>query len=157
MMHDIRALARDLIEHGATHLTPRKRRVPAHIASRRHSADDVVAEFEERMTLGQHTADRVARWVGSWAFIGSIAILLALWTSWDVLSGRPFDPYPFIFLNLILSMIAAIQAPVIKMSQNRQAEVDRRQAANDYDVNLRAELEIMKLHVKLDRLAERLP
>ena len=68
-----------------------------------------------------------------------------------------FDPYPYVFLNLILSMLAAIQAPVIMMSQNRQAENDRHTAASDYDVNLRAELEIMELHAKLDRLAERLP
>jgi uncharacterized membrane protein len=157
MDEDIRALAHELIQHGATHLTPRERRVLAHIANRRHSAHDAVAEFEERMTLGQRAADRIARWGGSWVFIGAFALFLALWAAWNVLSGQPFDPYPFIFLNLILSMLAAIQAPVIMMSQNRQAEIDRRQAANDYDVNLRAELEIMELHAKLDRLAERLP
>jgi len=155
MDEDIRALARDLIEHGASHLTPRERRVLAYIASRPQTARNPRAEFEDRMTLGQRAADQIARWGGSWAFVGGFCLSLALWCGWNVLTGRPFDPYPFIFL--ILSMLAAIRAPVIMMSQNRQAEIDRHTAASDYDASLRAEIEIMELHAKLDGLAARLP
>jgi uncharacterized membrane protein len=103
-------------------------------------------------------ADRVAAIGGSWAFIGGFCACLALWIVLNV-GLKPFhlsfDPYPFIFLNLILSTVAAIQAPVIMMSQNRQAMKDRLNAEHDYVVNLRAELEIMRLHDKLDALRER--
>lgn len=153
----IKALALELLEHGVDHLSSRERRVLAQIASRRHVARNSLTEYEAQMTLGQRAADRLARWGGSWTFVGGFAASLVLWCLWNLVSGRPFDPYPFIFLNLILSMLAAIQAPVIMMSQNRQAEIDRRQAGSDYEVNLRAELEIMELHDKIDRLSERLP
>jgi uncharacterized membrane protein len=102
-------------------------------------------------------ADKVAAIGGSWAFIGGFSLCLALWIALN-LGLKPFhlafDPYPFIFLNLILSTVAAIQAPVIMMSQNRQATKDRLNAEHDYVVNLRAELEIMRLHDKLDALRE---
>jgi uncharacterized membrane protein len=102
-------------------------------------------------------ADKVAAIGGSWAFIGGFSLCLALWIGLN-LGLKPlhlaFDPYPFIFLNLILSTVAAIQAPVIMMSQNRQATKDRLNAEHDYVVNLRAELEIMRLHDKLDALRE---
>lgn len=97
-------------------------------------------------------ADRMAEIGGSWTFLGSFAVALACWVSLNlVLSGwgQAFDPYPFIFLNLVLSTLAAVQAPVILMSQNRQAARDRQAAEHDYRVNLRAELEIMRLHDRL--------
>ncbi|GAA0272872.1 DUF1003 domain-containing protein [Alteraurantiacibacter aestuarii] len=100
-------------------------------------------------------ADSVARVGGSWPFIGGFFLFLALWVGGNTLllaSAKPFDPYPFIFLNLILSMLAAIQAPIIMMSQNRQAEKDRVAAAHDYEVNLRSEIEILAMQQKLDRL-----
>lgn len=105
-------------------------------------------------TLGQRLADRIAAAGGSWRFIGSFGLVLLLWIAVNtiVLATRPFDPYPFILLNLILSCLAAIQAPVIMMSQNRQESRDRRQAMHDYQVNLKAELEIRHLHQKLDHL-----
>jgi uncharacterized membrane protein len=105
-------------------------------------------------TLGQRVADKVATFGGSWTFIISFVIFLLLWISANVfiLSNKGFDPYPFILLNLILSCVAALQAPVIMMSQNRQEEKDRERARNDYMVNLKSELEIRMLHEKLDHL-----
>ncbi|RUV28066.1 DUF1003 domain-containing protein [Mesorhizobium sp. M5C.F.Ca.IN.020.32.2.1] len=105
-------------------------------------------------TFGDRLADTIARIGGSWSFILAFIAFLILWASGNVwlLSRDAFDPYPFIFLNLILSMIAALQAPVIMMAQNRQAERDRIDAAHDYEVNLKAEIEIMALHEKLDEL-----
>jgi uncharacterized membrane protein len=152
----IRELAHELLEQGVTQLSSRERRVLSRIASRRQVARNALGEYEAQMSLGQRAADRLARWGGSWPFVLGFGLFLLLWCAWNLLSGRAFDPYPFIFLNLILSMLAALQAPVIMMSQNRQSEIDRRQAGSDYEVNLRAELEIMELHAKLDRLAERL-
>jgi uncharacterized membrane protein len=123
-------------------------------------ARNIADETDEAMTFGQRLADRVAEIGGSWSFIIGFGIFLAAWAALNglvlVRSGlRPFDPYPFIFLNLILSMIAAVQAPVIMMSQNRQATKDRAAAEHDYEVNLKAELEILALHEKLDALRAR--
>lgn len=107
----------------------------------------------DEMTFGEHLADRVATFGGSWTFIILFCAILLLWTVGNVwLLTQPFDPYPFIFLNLMLSMLAALQAPVIMMSQNRQGAKDRRNAELDYEVNLKAEIEIMALHEKLDAL-----
>jgi|EndMetStandDraft_5_1072996.scaffolds.fasta_scaffold33499_3 uncharacterized membrane protein len=105
-------------------------------------------------TFGDRVADMIARIGGSWTFILGFIAFLVLWTLGNVwlLSRNAFDPYPFIFLNLVLSMVAALQAPVIMMSQNRQTERDRIDAAHDYEVNLKAEIEIMALHEKLDEL-----
>ena len=103
--------------------------------------------------LGERLADRVSAFGGSWTFIGLFALVLVAWAALNAAWLRhPFDPYPFIFLNLLLSMLAAIQAPVIMMSQNRQAAKDRASAEGDYAVNLKAELEILALHDKLDAL-----
>ena len=104
--------------------------------------------------FGERTADAVARFGGSWAFIGLFAAFLAAWTLINVYLPRAAapDPYPFIFLNLLLSMLAAVQAPFIMMSQNRQASKDRQMAIYDYEVNVKAEIEIMALHDKLDAL-----
>ena len=107
----------------------------------------------EKYTLGQRAADAIARFAGSWAFIFSFTGLLILWMIVNtLLASKAFDPYPFILLNLVLSMLAAIQAPVILMAQNRQADKDRAHSAHDYEVNLKAELEIMMLHDKIDQL-----
>jgi len=104
-------------------------------------------------SFGERIADRVAEFGGSWTFIGLFALVLVAWVVSNSLWLRhPFDPYPYIFLNLMLSMLAAIQAPVIMMSQNRHAAKDRADAENDYAVNLKAELEILALHDKLDAL-----
>jgi uncharacterized membrane protein len=105
-------------------------------------------------TLGERVADSVARLGGSWTFIALCLASLFAWTiiNTRILGASAFDPYPFIFLNLLLSMVAALQAPVIMMSQNRQAAIDRQLAAHDYEVNLKAEIEIMALHEKMDAL-----
>jgi uncharacterized membrane protein len=115
---------------------------------------DVNAAFDRDLTPGEHLADRVAEFGGSWRFIGSFGVFLVIWMAVNsaALLWRPWDPYPFILLNLILSCIAALQAPVIMMSQNRQEEKDRLRAENDYRVNLKAELEIRNLHAKMDLL-----
>jgi uncharacterized membrane protein len=124
------------------------------VARRGRVSKLVNQEFEAHMTLGQRVADRVARFGGSWPFIFIFGGVLLAWmalNSW-LFAHHPFDPYPFILLNLVLSALAAIQAPVIMMSQNRQAEKDRMQAQQDYEINLMAEFEIRDLHDKLDAL-----
>ena len=117
-------------------------------------AENLNLEFEKSVTFGQRIADRVATFGGSWSFIGSFALVLVVWIGINTLSAlwRPFDPYPFILLNLILSCVAALQAPIIMMSQNRMEARDRLRSENDYQVNLKAELEIRHLHEKLDVL-----
>ena len=125
---------------------------------RNHVSRNVNIELQECMTLGQRVADRVAAFGGSWTFITIFGLIMLVWVILNTaaLFSSHFDPYPYILLNLFLSMIAAIQAPVIMMSQNRQAAKDRLQADQDYQVNLKAELEVAQLHRKLDRLYERM-
>ncbi len=110
----------------------------------------------ETLTRGQRLSDRIARFGGSWGFITSFLLVLAVWIVYNVNAptGDAFDPYPFILMNLILSCIAAIQAPVIMMSQNRKEEKDRMRAENDHMVNLKAEIQIRSLHQKVDLLLE---
>ncbi len=117
-------------------------------------SSDIDKEFEQDWTLGERLADRIAAFGGSWAFLGIFALILLGWIAMNslVLFWRPFDPYPYILLNLLLSCLAAIQAPVIMMSQNRQEAKDRLRAQHDYQVNLKAELEIRQIHEKLDHL-----
>ena len=110
--------------------------------------------FDEQMTLGQRVADSVASFGGSWTFIGLFLGAMFLWMAYNMAGGRKFDPFPFILLNLVLSCLASLQAPVIMMSQNRQSAKDRVDAQHDYAVNLRAELEVMGLHEKLDELRD---
>ncbi len=111
------------------------------------------SEFSEQTTFGQRLADKIAEFGGSWSFILSFFTLLAVWILYNVLIGdKNFDPYPFILLNLILSCLAALQAPVIMMSQNRQEAKDRLRSEHDYKVNLKAELEIRHLNLKMDQL-----
>ncbi|HEV7670300.1 MAG TPA: DUF1003 domain-containing protein [Thermoanaerobaculia bacterium] len=115
---------------------------------------NVHAEFDRGLTFGERVADKVAKFGGSWKFILSFGFFLIVWIVANavVLLRKPFDPYPFILLNLILSCIAALQAPVIMMSQNRQEQKDRARAENDYQVNLKAELEIRLLASRIDHL-----
>lgn len=110
----------------------------------------------EVLTRGQRISDKVARFGGSWAFIILFMVILFVWILFNTLSpkGDEFDPYPFILMNLVLSCIAALQAPIIMMSQNRTEEKDRQRAENDYLVNLKAELEVRNLHRKIDLLME---
>ena len=117
-------------------------------------SEDIESQFEQKWTFGERMADRIAKFGGSWAFLISFAFFLMIWIGVNsiVLVTRPLDPYPYIFLNLILSCLAAVQAPIIMMSQNRQEAKDRIRSQHDYQVNLKAELEIRQLHEKLDHL-----
>ena len=111
---------------------------------------------KEKYTFGQRAADKIAKFAGSWAFIFSFSALLILWMVGNViLAKRAFDPYPFILLNLVLSCVAALQPPLIMMSQNRQEEKDRRRAENDYKVNLKTEIMIEDIHGKMNRILAR--
>ncbi len=116
---------------------------------------NVNRKTSDGLTFGERVADRIAKVAGSWAFIFSFIAFLGLWITANVLlMANAYDPYPFILLNLFLSCVAALQAPVIMMSQNRQEEKDRIRAENDYRVNLKSEIIIEDLHQKLDRLME---
>src|SRR6185295_2167698 len=121
---------------------------------RRTLIENPAERLDEHTTFGQRVADRVALLGGSWTFIAVFMLFLLACIAFNttVLGARAIDPYPFIFLNLVLSMIAALQAPVIMMSKNRQSTTDRQMAAHDYEVNLKAEIEIMALHEKMDAL-----
>ncbi len=126
------------------------------IAAEEIIVENVEADFDARRTFGDRAADMIARFGGSWTFLILFAAFLAAWMLVSrAQGGTSFDPYPFILLNLILSTIAAVQAPIIMMSQRRQELKDRLRARNDYQVNLKAELEIRTLHEKLEHLHER--
>lgn len=152
----VRGLAEQLLDSGLDKLSERERRLITHIAQRSQISRDINSVFDGKQTLGDRLADRVAKFGGSWTFIILFLGTLVAWAGLNsiVLAwySTAFDPYPYIFLNLVLSMLAALQAPVILMSQNRQAARDRLAASHDYEVNLKAELEIMGLHEKLDRI-----
>ncbi len=139
-------------------LPERTKRVVKHYSERLPISRNTNKEFDATLTFGQKLADKVAAFGGSWTFIITFAVILLSWVLLNsyVLARRndSFDPYPYILLNLFLSMLAAIQAPIILMSQNRQSEKDRLDAAHDYEVNLKAELEILGLHEKIDELRE---
>ena len=145
-------LAETLLATPLAELAERERKVVDKALHRLAVSKPVYRKADAALTLGQRLADDVARVGGSWIFIIGFGVFLAGWAIWNGAAGRAFDPYPFIFLNLLLSMLAAIQAPVIMMSQNRQAARDRLQAEQDFEINLKAELEIMALHAKLDRM-----
>lgn len=117
-------------------------------------SENIQEELETSATLGQRVADKVAAFGGSWAFIITFFSFIMLWMAVNiwVFTTKPFDPYPFILLNLILSCLAAIQAPIIMMSQNRQEQKDRLRGEHDYKINLKAELEIKLLSEKMDHL-----
>ena len=120
-------------------------------------ASNINVEFDETMSFGEHLADNVALFGGSWKFILFFSGVLLLWIGINsaFLASKPFDPYPYILLNLVLSCLAAIQAPIIMMSQNRRESKDRLRAEHDYKVNLKSELEIRQLHEKVDHLLVR--
>jgi len=132
-----------------------EKRVLQRLSGRQSQVKDPTVMFEQQLTLGQRVSDQVARFGGSWTFIGLFVLFMLTWMMWNTETVRRFDPFPFILLNLILSSVAALQAPVIMMSQNRQAAKDRIEAKVDYEVNARAEIEIHRLHAKFDELRER--
>jgi len=140
-------------------LSKREQEMIRHILQRSHMARNTNKEFDEQLTFGQRLADRVASFGGSWTFIMIFGAILLFWVILNsvILAkySKAFDPYPYILLNLFLSMLASIQAPIIMMSQNRQAAKDRLDAAHDYEINLKAELEIASLHAKMDELREK--
>lgn len=156
----VKLLAKRILEIGYEDLPQRERHVIERVAKRIAVSRDISASFEESRTFGERVADRIAAFGGSWTFILLFAGAVVLWVLVNTLlllraGGQPFDPYPFILLNLFLSLVAAIQAPIIMMSQNRQAVKDRLQASHDYEVNLKAEIEIMALHEKMDELRQK--
>lgn len=135
-----------------------EQRVLKRVTQHLHVTRNTNREFDQKLTFGQQFADRIAAFVGSWTFIIIFVAFLLAWVALNTFIlarvGKAFDLYPYILLNLMLSMVAALQAPLIMMSQNRQAAKDRLGAEHDYEVNLKAELEIMALHQKIDNLRE---
>lgn len=133
-------------------LTVIESQIAMHAASHLAIAQNAQAAFEQRKTLGDRVSDRVAAIGGSWTFLIGFFVVLVGWVVINVAMVRAFDPYPFILLNLVLSTLAAVQAPIIMMSQNRVAARDRAQADEDFRTNLKAELEVASLHEKIDHL-----
>jgi uncharacterized membrane protein len=120
-------------------------------------ASNIAEQFERKLTFGERLSDHIATFGGSWKFLISFGGVLVIWVAINgvILATHAFDPFPFILLNLILSCLAAVQAPIIMMSQNRAESRDRLRAENDYKINLKAELEIRHLHEKIDHLLRR--
>jgi uncharacterized membrane protein len=144
----------ELLENEHGEFTELERQVAASIANHDTIAENVEDDFQEDRTFGQRLSDHLASFGGSWAFLIAFAVVMSVWIAINLLMGekKAFDAYPFILLNLILSCLAAIQAPIIMMSQKRTEAKDRLRALNDYRVNLKAELEIRHLHEKMDHL-----
>ena len=132
-----------------------ERRIFTHVLHRKRTSRDTTAQFEAQLTFGERLADRIATFGGSWTFICAFMAVLFAWIAYNLERPASFDPYPFILLNLVLSCLAALQAPVIMMSQNRMSAKDRLDARHDYEVNLKAEMEITQIHAKLDELQQR--
>ncbi len=138
-------------------LSDEEKNVIDSIANAEPIAENVNAVFTDQLTLGQRVADKVAAFGGSWPFISLFIAVMVIWmfvNSHLIWADRAFDPYPFILLNLILSTLAALQAPIIMMSQNRQAEKDRLDSKANYEISLKTDLEIIRLHQKIDELKE---
>ena len=157
--HTAEQLAEDLLGRKLHELDAEEQGVLQRVASGTLTGPDALEDAALHASFGDRLADRVAQVGGSWGFIIGFGVVLLAWVLINsrILEafGLPaFDQYPFIFLNLMLSMLAAIQAPVIMMSQNRQADKDRIAARHDYEVNLRTQLEIIRLHLRFDRLVE---
>jgi uncharacterized membrane protein len=152
-----RDTAERLLQTEIEKLPPYEQEIVERFINGHRVARDVVREFDEGLTFGERIADRVASFGGSWTFIFLFLTILVIWmiVNTFVLARQAFDPYPYILLNLLLSCIAALQAPVIMMSQNRMAEKDRVQAKHDYEVNIKAELEILQLQEKINELRNR--
>jgi uncharacterized membrane protein len=148
---------RSLIEAERGELSDLEKEVLDSLARHEILTTHVEEEYKSQLTFGQRLSDRIARFGGSWRFIIIFGCVLIIWMCVNsfLLLSRPFDPYPYILLNLVLSCLAAIQAPIIMMSQNRQETRDRLRASHDYQINLKAELEIRQLHQKLDHLLSR--
>jgi uncharacterized membrane protein len=158
MDNKVRATAEKLFSAEYEKLTELEKHVAHHISERTPISTNVDEDYSEQTTFGQRMADLVTDFGGSWTFLIIFLIVLVIWVILNsfilITFGSTFDPYPYIFLNLILSLIAAIQAPIILMSQNRQSYKDRLRAQHDYEVNLKAELEIAGLHEKIDSLRQ---
>jgi len=158
-MHQPDEIAAKLLGVPYAELDERAQKVARHVAGRKHIARNLAKDFDAKPAFGQRAADAVASFGGSWVFVSLFAATMLAWVGLNALllvsRGTTFDPYPYILLNLFLSMLAAIQAPIILMSQNRQSQKDRISAEHDYEVNLKAELEIMLLHEKIDALREK--
>ncbi len=145
---------RQLLKEERGELSSLEEQVITSLREQESLAKNINEQFEQRLTFPDHLSDRLAAFGGSWWFMICFTILILVWmlTNTWVLAQHPFDPYPFILLNLILSCLAAIQAPIILMAQNRQEAKDRLRSENDYRVNLKAELEVRLLHAKMDQL-----
>jgi len=145
---------RDLLEKEKGELSALEEEVLQTVKDQELVTEESLVEFDETLTFGERLADHMASFGGSWRFIGIFTFVLLAWIGINsaVLLWKPFDPYPFILLNLVLSCLAAVQAPIIMMSQNRLEDRDRLRAENDYQVNLKAELEIRMLNRRLDHL-----
>ena len=145
-----------LFEEGRESLDRFEKIVKDAIKEERLIVETLLHPPEEILTRGQKVSDKVARFGGSWKFIIVFTVILAVWIIYNVMTPASdrFDPYPFILMNLLLSCIAALQAPIIMMSQNRQEEKDRQRGENDYLVNMKAEMEIRNLHRKIDLLVQ---
>ena len=157
MTDNVAELTERLLRLKDTDLSERERKVLDHFLKRKHISTNLNTLDAGTMSFGERIADKVATFGGSWSFIIIFLAALIIWVgSNSVLAiyGRAMDPYPFIFLNLLLSMVAALQAPIIMMSQNRQAAKDRLVAGHDYEINLKAELEILALHEKMDEVRQ---
>ena len=158
MNDHLRDLAKKHFNLDFSALPERERRVVHNLGGRLPISQNTNQEFEKTLTVGQRLADKVAAFAGSWTFIIIFGAILFAWVLLNSViligPGESFDPYPYILLNLFLSMLASIQAPIILMSQSRQAIRDRLDASHDYEVNLKSELEILSLHEKLDELRE---
>ena len=145
---------RNILENDKGEISTLEEQVVKSLKEQELLSKNINVEYDQKSTLAERLSDRLAEIAGSWLFILSFAFILFLWIAINafILVVRPFDPYPFILLNLVLSCMAAIQAPIILMSQNRQESKDRLRAEHDYLVNLKAELEIRHLHEKIDHL-----
>lgn len=143
-----------LIADEAGELSTLESEVVNSIARDKIISDNIEVELDKHLSFGERLSDRIADFGGSWTFIIIFFLILFIWIAVNVwlLTSKPFDPYPFILLNLILSCLASIQAPIIMMSQNRKESRDRLRSENDYKINLKAELEIRIIHEKLDHM-----
>lgn len=146
----------DLLKKNVAKLSASERKVLEYLNKGQHISRNTNVDFEQKLTLGLQLSDRLAAFGGSWTFIVAFLLGIAIWVLLNTVvlpqNGKTFDPFPFILLNLFLSLLAAIQAPVILMAQGRQEAKDRLTAQYDYEVDLKAELEIMALHEKMDSL-----
>ncbi len=158
MENRIKQISENFFKRGINELNEREKHILERVLRGRKISRDTNEDYDKNLTFGQRIADKVASFGGSWTFIIIFLSFLLAWIIWNSFvffnTSEAFDAYPYILMNLFLSMTAAIQAPIILMSQNRQSVRDRLDAAHDYEVNLKAELEILGLHEKLDDLRD---